>query len=563
MPIFEDQIFKVTLDDQFTATAVKAANTVYEAFSKISNNIENALGTAMSNVEMKVGDISIKQVWQARKAGKFVPMSTTGIGSGGSGGVDDGSAGSSVEIFKNAIDKFAKSVSKSSGDVDDNNKKGIFSKIFGFLVSPFTQSFKLLSGVFKGIFSKAFGALGIGAMMGKMFEPLTDAMEVILAPILQAVAPMLLNLAQAFVPFIQQIIPLINDMLSTIMPVLIDVVSNILPMFADMFSQIAVNIKPLIPVLSEVFMELVPIWITTFQLLADLIPPVIDIFKALMPLFVGFVKLLSGVAHVILTVVKPVLEGIVTLLESIFGPFKSSNSDDFENARLKTFDEEYPIMGLPPLPEGVESVGVGGELIGSMGKLTDAIDRMNESYLLQLARNIPDLKDVADDLMNQIHDNNMNKMDVEAHYRKYQTDALREFYKTGNMPKHPIPHSQLPSGMGLPYSWANDVDKMDELGDLLGISVHSAGIRQNWTNLTTFASSAFSRARTDEVKALALAGVRRSLGNYGQYSSVVADKHMKLTTQLLQSILNTNVSFSENLYSNTIRNDMASGLGDN
>lgn len=366
-------------------------NASEEDFTKVSNAVNNAAGAAerMANTKLDNlnGDITLaKSAWDgfATSIGNlFLPNMRTAV--------------KSITDFINKANEFVqnnpeavKQIAKVVAGLAALKVGGLAGKL-GFLemkggvlevVKVFTgfrakiaenaaaaatggNSFKMLSGIFGGVFGKAIPLIAIisalsmvllqlsGEDISEFVEPLKSAFEQ-LKPVLNDAIMQLQQLGKDLLPYIinvaKALAPLLGQMVTTILPVIIALIQSLLPIVVEL-------IKTVLPPILEIITTLLPILMTLLQALTPIIQVLANVF--------------SHVLGAAIKAIKPILEALMGVLKGVIdfvtGVFTGDWGKAWEGVKGIFSGIWNALAGIIKIPIGLLKIIIWDSLIVPIG----------------------------------------------------------------------------------------------------------------------------------------------------------------------------------------------------
>ena len=146
-------------------------------------------------------------------------------------------------------------------------------------------------------------------------QSLFEKLEPIFTSLLESLLPPLVDLAETILPplldLIESLMPFIQTIISTILPIIIEMIKMVLPYMIQIVQQILPIVLKLLDALMPVIESLLPLLEPILNLIVELLDPLLDLVDLIMP---AITTLLEGVANVIDTVVKPIIEWVADFL---------------------------------------------------------------------------------------------------------------------------------------------------------------------------------------------------------------------------------------------------------
>lgn len=265
-------------------------------------------------------------------------------------GVNLNEIGSSEAAFEAVIASLA--------DMEDvTTRNALANDIFG---KSYADLAPLLAEGSEGIAALRQEAVDLGGVMsneavsaGAGFGDLVDKLKTGLGGMVNQISAQLLPILQQFLQLILSNLPMIQGMIDQLAPILVSTLEVILPVFVQLCESLlpilVELIAQLLPPICEIIQQLLPIFV---ELLSILLPPIIQIIETLLPVLLPLlqailplleplldliswaitnvlnpvIKVITSIANVIskvlvvaLNALKPVVEGIKTIFEKVFG----------------------------------------------------------------------------------------------------------------------------------------------------------------------------------------------------------------------------------------------------
>lgn len=199
----------------------------------------------------------------------------------------------------------------------------------GLVMSEDSVSAGVVFGDTLSDLQQSFGAIK-NNLMSAAIPILTVFMNIILdnMPMIQSMintlAPILVNLLNSILPVFQEfcatLLPIIFELLQQLMPVLAQLIEQLLPIFTELLQ---ILLPPLIQIIEALLPALMPI----IEALLPLITPILDLLtfainKVLNPIITVISSIANVISKVLVSALKgltPVVEGIKTVFEKVFG----------------------------------------------------------------------------------------------------------------------------------------------------------------------------------------------------------------------------------------------------
>jgi tape measure domain-containing protein len=235
-----------------------------------------------------------------------------------------GGVATSITNMKTAI---TRGITNMIGSIDESLKP------FGGLSGVIQKVGKLGEKIFAKL-GKTIGKLipvlvRIGESIMPQIETMFNAISPAIEQLVQNVVPILLSILEQTMPILTQIItsimPVMVQLINMLLPPLLQIIQMILPVVQQLLNSILPLLQPLLNLLQPLINVLMAIITPLVDIISTILPPLIDLFSTIIqtilpPLTFAFDVLATTIESSLKTVfnvVKPILDGIKTLLSGI------------------------------------------------------------------------------------------------------------------------------------------------------------------------------------------------------------------------------------------------------
>lgn len=171
------------------------------------------------------------------------------------------------------------------------------------------------------VFSGLFEGTDLG-VVGELVMALSPAMMIFeaLKPLLPEISALFMEIVNAVMPLAQQLAGALVPIITQLMAALLPIISAILPVLMTLFQALV----PIVVMLLEAFMPLL-------EPILGLITPLLDLVSAILPplleLFGGLIPIVAAIVQAIVSFLIPVITGVVQAITGVLTPAINMISD--------------------------------------------------------------------------------------------------------------------------------------------------------------------------------------------------------------------------------------------